>query len=344
MLNLFDEINGLEKWDYYSRKDEFSIKKIDNWNFNRKHICFIEDFLKLSGKIGIINFFKIKLDYFERGAHTNSVFFLGCLFYKKLDFKNKIKFTRNDRNDRNEFYFVWFLTSLVHDFGDDIENNKNNYKEVTNDIQSFIKEFSIKEKLLEQDIAHNSENMKKLIDYIPKYYEERFDGKKGRGTNGKIDHGIASGLLLYSGLVENRKDKEEKYGEIQRIDENNSIYWGKDLEKFYTDASYSIAIHNIRYPENTLKFSIEENPFLFLFWLADTIEPIKSFESKSCKAQYILENIIIEFHNNKKGFTIKNKQNSTLDFTKYKEKIESLKDFLDIEINTKETNEIILSW
>lgn len=336
MASLFEEINSLENWNYYTRENEFQIETIDNWNLDNKHKKFIEDFLKLSGKIEIINFFQIELDKFERTTHTNSVFFLGCLFYEKLSFKNKINFKREERD---EFSFIWFLTSLIHDFGYDIENNKKRYEKVTKNIESLKKHFYIEEDLLKQPLDTYSKNMKELIDYIPEYYEKRFDGTIGRDKNGKIDHGIASGLILYNSLVKNRKDKKDKYGEI---DTNHNLYWGEDLDLFYATSSYSIAIHNIRSKNKDLKFSIEDDPFLFLLWIADTLEPTKCFEC--CNPQYVLENIVIEFNSNQNGFTIKNKQNSELDFSKYKKNIEGLTNFLNIKTNTDNINEFVLSW
>lgn len=336
MASLFEEINNLENWNYYTRENKFQIETIDNWNLDKKHKNFIENFLKLSGKIEIISFFHIELDKFTRATHTNSVFFLGCLFYEKLGFKDKINFKREERD---EFNFIWFLTSLIHDFGYDIENNRKRYEKVTKNIESLKKDFDIKEDLLKQPLDSYSKNMKELIDYIPEYYEKRFDGTIGRDKNGKIDHGIASGLILYNSLVKNRKDKKDKYGEI---DIKHNLYWGEDLDLFYATSSYSIAIHNIRSKNQDLKFSIKDDPFLFLLWIADTLEPTKCFEC--CNPQYVLENIDIEFNSNKNGFTIKNKQNSELDFSKYKKNIKGLTNFLNIKTNIENINEFVLSW
>jgi hypothetical protein len=279
------------------------------------------------------------LNNFERAIHTNSVFFLGCLFYKELDFNDKISFTRDGRD---EFHFIWFLTSLIHDFGYEIEKNKKAYDKITEDIESFKKYFSIYYDLLKQPLYNYSKNMKKLVSDIDEYYKKRFNGTIGRDRNGKIDHGIASGLILYNSLVKNRKNRKnmkEQHGEIH---EKYNLYWGDDLDKFYEISALSIAVHNIRRKNDDLKFSIEEDAFLFLFWLVDTIEPTKCFNC--CNPQYVIENITIKFHDNKKGFTIKNKEESKLDFTKYKKNIEGLTNFLNIKINTDNLNEFVLSW
>jgi len=337
MLSILEEINNLkdEEWDYYNRTSEFPNQKINNWNIKEKHKKFIDNFLRLSGKMDINISFENILDNFERNIHTNSVFFLGCLFYKELGFQDKISFIRDDRD---EFHFIWFLTSLIHDFGYKIEKNKEKYDGITEDIESFKKYFSINNDLLKESLNSSSENMQKLIADINEYYKKRFNGSIGRDRNGKIDHGIASGLILYNSLVKNRKKMKEQHGDI---DEKHNLYWGDELDEFYKISAYSIAVHNIRREDNDLKFSIEENPFLFLFWLTDTIEPTKCFNC--CNPQYVLENIIIKFHDNKKGFTIKNKENSELDFTKYKKNIEDLIKFLDINVKTDNIKEFVLS-
>lgn len=341
MSSILEEINNLknEEWDYYKRTSEFPNKTIDNWNIKENHKAFIDDFLRLSGKMDINVSFENILDDFERSTHTNSVFFLGSLLYKKLDFKDKVKFTRKDGND--EFHFIWFITSLIHDFGYKIEKNKQNYKDITENIESFKNDFEIEKEtdLTKQPSNKYSENMKKLIGDIDEYYKKRFDGTIGRDKNGKIDHGIASGLILYDSLVKNRKKMKEQYGEN---DTKHNLYWGDDLDEFYEVSAYSIAVHNIRRECNDLKFTIEEDAFLFLFWLSDTIEPNKSFDC--CNPQYVLENIIIEFHDDKKGFTIKNKESSELDFTAYKKNIKNLECFLDIKADTEVKDKIVLFW
>lgn len=82
MASLLEEINILDHWDYYERKVEPHITdKIVDWNCHFQHKNFIREFLKLSGKEEIINSFHIDVKNFEREIHTNSVFYLGCLFY-----------------------------------------------------------------------------------------------------------------------------------------------------------------------------------------------------------------------------------------------------------------------
>jgi len=331
MKSFLKEITSLEEWDYYKRTDEFKLKQIENWCCQHEHKDFIKNYLKLSGKIKIIKFFKIEFEQFTRAIHTNGVFFLGSLFYEKLDFKNKINFTRDGRD---EFYFMWFLSSLVHDFRHDMEKRQNEDKKLTNDIDSFITEFDVENNLLKKPINNYSKNMKELIAFIPEYYERRIDGKEGRSNESRIDHGITSGLILYDSLVKNRKEKQEEHGDI---DTKHNLYWGDELDKFYAIAAHSIAVHNMR--KEDLKFSITEEPFLFLFMLADTIEPSKYF--KCANPKEVLEDIAIEFHSKTK-FTITNLLKLELDFTEYAKRIENLQSFLKVKVDSEEKNKITI--
>lgn len=345
--SILKQINNLndEDWNYYQRT-ESSLKKIDDWNEKEEHKDFINNFLKVSEKMAINTSFKDILSDFKRATHTNSVFFLGCLFYKELNFKDKISFTRDNRD---EFHFIWFLTSLIHDFGYKIEKNKSEYPQITEDIETFKEFFSIDEDndLLKQNTTDYSDNMKTIIEYIPEYYSNRVKGKRSDGTDAetKIDHGIASGLILYSSLIKNRTE----------MDGNSHLYWGEGLNKFYEEAAFHIAIHNIRMPDNHLKFSINNNAFLFLFLLADTIEPTKCFYRHN--PQDILGSITIYFHTNKKGLTIQIKRSKCISYTsiepsiksieKYKKNIMGLKNFLEIEIMENRNPlcyKFVLSW
>lgn len=149
-------------WDYYKRKNTIKHTPLDNWSCRVKHTEFIEEYLRIGKKEGVLSNFNFALKDFDRAIHTNTVFFLGCLFYDKLKLKNKIHFYRKDEHD--EFYFIWFLTSLVHDFGYKVEENKDEFPEITED----IKTISVKYNLLDYEEtaeAYNSfeEPTKKLL-------------------------------------------------------------------------------------------------------------------------------------------------------------------------------------
>ena len=366
MKNILKHIDDLQAWDYYDREN----KKIHNWDNNKEHIEFIENFLKISGKMDIQVAFEnddFELKDFERLDHINSVFFLGCLFYEKTILKDHINFYRDDDKDKekDEFYFIWFITSLIHDFGYHIE--KYTLPKELNQLGSTIENFKkyIESKynseyydLLNEENKHQkSDNVKILLDNVPAYYKCRMEGKLGRNCESKIDHGIASGLILFNVLksIRIKKQKElEDDGITNNIDTKTNLYWGNDLDKFYFIASSSIAVHNMRRvnpldrdyekqknlyskcdmdnlilnDDGIKKLSIHDDPFLFLLSIIDTIEPIKTF---ACiPPQDTLENICIDFKDNR-TIIVSKREGSDIDFKKLKDNISGLENWIDVE-------------
>lgn len=341
MQSIMQELNELKEWDYYKRKEEDKLSGILDWNNTEQHREFIENFLKISGKMSVLNHFDFALESFERAIHTNSVFFLGCLFYNKLNLKDKISFIRKDGRE-DEFHFIWFLTSLVHDFGYFVENNKEKPTEVTRDIQTIKRNIDLlayknDTSYLQEAYQQFSNEAKIIIDNIPRYHKKAFCGLASscRGKS-KIDHGIFAGIKLYDALVKNRAERKN-----QEQNENDGLYWEEDLNKFYAIASFSIAIHNIRRglikDERVvdLRFSIDSEPFLVLFALADTIEPTKTFDC--VEADYVLKNLLIGFQDNN-TIIIKNASNSKLDFSKLKKKVQDLENWLDVTVDISNMN------
>jgi len=338
MKSLFQEIQDLNNWDYYNRDQK---SEISDWNDNFKNQLFIKNFLKISGKESVVSHFftrelsnaGVSLENFERATHTNSVFFIGSLLYEKLLLKDKINFVREDRKG-DEFPFIWFLTSLVHDFGNFAEDDKSNFPHITEDISSL----GLTHNLLDYDgdsgylkAAYDDykDPIKSIIKEIPNYFKDAFNGKKSSHGAEKIEHGIYTGLLLYDGLVKNRIERKEQ----QDRGVEKGFYWKADLDKFYALASFAIAIHNMRRdgivenPED-LKFSIDAEPFLFLFALADTIEPIKTFHSED--PEDVLKNILIDVQEDK--IILQNALDSKLDFSKLVEKVCGLASWLDVKV------------
>jgi hypothetical protein len=180
------------------------------------------------------------------------------------------------------------------------------------------------------------ESTKKIIDYIPNYFKEAFKGTRSSSGKSKIEHGIYSGLILYDALVKNRLEKKDNQLN------NQGLYWKDDLDKFYGIASFAIAIHNMRRKgivedSSNLKFSNQNEPYLFLFALADTIEPTKIFECDD--VVYIFKNIIIDIKENK--IILENAPDSKLDFSRLISRISGLESWLDVEI-IPEDNKVTL--
>lgn len=325
MKSLLQEIKDLNGWDYYDNRNEEDKCKILNWNDITEHQTFIKKFLKIGGKESIVEHFfpndlrdvGISLENFERATHTNSVFFLGCLLYEKLALKNKINFVRADGKD-DEFHFIWFLTSLVHDFGYFAEKCKSIFPHITEDLSSLL-------------VTHNllscKEADQQIVEGIKNYFKESF---KGSIRKPKIEHGIYAGLVLYDGLVKNRLERKRQQENGAEEKSLEGLYWGDDLDKFYAIASFAIARHNMWLKD--LMFSIDTEPYLFLFGLVDTIEPIKTFDCVSI--EYVLKNILIE--GNQDEIILQNAPDSKLCFSKLIDKISGLKDWINVNVVSEE--------
>lgn len=347
MSSIFTEIKNLRNWDYYER-NEYKLEKIKDWDDEYCHEKFIENFLIYSEKDCILEHFDIKLKDLSRKKHTNSVFFLGCLFYKKLKIGNKLTFKRKDKKE--QFHFIWFLSTLVHDFYNDIEKIKNNtddniekyediYKIIDNNSKIVLFDYVFK-----NDLFNNSQKMQKLFRIIPNYFKYRYENKK-------LDHGIFAGIKLFESLEKNRKFRKDQQELNIENNSPNSLYWGDDLTALYAQASLAISMHNIWISDNNeesikkykefglsaiiadskeiFPISIDENPLLFLFGLVDTIEPIKTFNC--VPTTYVLKNILIDFLDN--TIVIKNSKNSKLEFSNLKNKIKGLDKWLYVTIN-----------
>ena len=336
MISLLKQINDLKNWDYYNRKNN---QKIQDWNDEQEHRKFIEDFFEISKKENILNDFKIEIDDLSRPIHTNSVYFLGALFYEKLNLKELEKYERNDLS--KQFHFIWFLSALVHDFYHDKERKQEAFPEINEDINSIKVENKLLAYIKEnKKILEKNEKNEKFFKTIPNYFKYRL-------RDGKLDHGITTGIKLFDSLEKNRKVRKEQ---VENGVENSILYWGDDLTPLYAQASLSIAMHNIwssgekeeikeKYRNLGLEslitgesdifpISIKDNPLLFLLGLVDTIEPIKTFNC--LEPQYVLENILIDFDKNK--ITISNKETSILSFERLIKNVKGLKDWLDVEL------------
>ncbi len=334
MKSIFYHIKNLElkEWQYYNT-DIKSTNPFVDASYNK----FIVNYLSDAWKQSILKKFRFVIDE-KRNIHTISVFFLGCLLYKNLDFK-QLDFKRNDGEE--QFYFIWFLSSLMHDYTYKYEENYCTYKDNFYDIDSFIKYIKNKQGFehnffTDYSAAQNQEKIFLLHNNIANYFKYRYN------EHCKIDHGITAGILLYDSLVSNRLQQKKE----QKSNPDNKRYWGKDLDHLYFIASNAIATHNIWKPKekdtdtyrkyrmanltdnSVFPISLVDSPFLFLLGLVDTFDPVKAFDC--IDPIYVLENILIKFEN-QNTIEIANADNSKLDFSKLVKKVDKLEEWLYIE-------------
>jgi len=324
-------------WDYY---DDIHDKVLNN-PFAVKsnpidHDRFVHDYFYRSGKANIL-----KIDYLLPNSHlnknhTNSIFFLGILIHKNTDFQNLIRSTSNNYLD--DFSFLWFLTSLFHDYAYSFENDQHNLNTIS-DFNTLIQYFQIDSinNLLDQKIKGINS---KLFQSIVEYFNFRIVCHR------KIDHGILAGVYLFDKLVKIRIDKEKKGCK--------DYNWGKEIEKTYAMAASAIAVHNIWIPSSKDKdlykhFGLKQlvdfkpikmidSPLLYLFGIVDTIDPVKTF-SKNHSEEYILDNLEIDLTN--KTLYIGNKKGSKLDFSELNKKSDNYLGWLNVSL-TKNTNSLLI--
>lgn len=220
MKSILEEINNLKDWDYYKR-EEYKLDKIEDWNDENRHKEFIENFLKISDKALILGHLNINLDELSRKIHTNSVFFLGCLFYEKLNIKDLLNLKRADENQ--QFHFIWFLSSLIHDFYNDKEKKLKEFLGINEDLKSIDVTINLLEYSEQNNFLLENTKTQNLFNIIPNYFKYRFNDER-------LDHGIMTGIKLFDFLEKNRKERKEQ---VENGVEKNVLYWGDDLTSIY---------------------------------------------------------------------------------------------------------------
>ena len=115
MKNILEHIEELDAkdWDYYRKRGSLLDSSIMKDSDSKHHTQFVFSYFSDGEKYKIVDMFLNHEDEFDRAKHANSIFFLGCLLYKKLKLRDKIDFYIRDHD---QFNLIWFLTSLAHDF------------------------------------------------------------------------------------------------------------------------------------------------------------------------------------------------------------------------------------
>ncbi len=262
---------------------------------------FILDLLKRGGKGDIECTKHIQLLSTYRKQHTISCFLLGNHIYNEChslhiqinSILEKLRNTDYQESVEKRFRYIWMLISIFHDLGYGIEEQNININD--KEITSALTHLALSKYALKPPYTRN---------LIKNYFKFR------KECMNKIDHGIAGGALLYQDLCALRKQKEGK---------DNTLFWGKVLEKDFAFASWTIACHNIYkiqpnnssepcYKKYHLNKLINDNrlinkeklPLLFLLCLVDTIDPIKYVNNIS-----ILECFHMEFDKDRITISVK---------------------------------------
>lgn len=271
-----DHLRELEPihWDYYYGQG----RQLQNpFLANGNHTHFIEQYFKIAGKEMLLDNFPVK--DLERPAHVTSTFFLGLIIIIKCNLVRLLSLDGKNAPGYDQLPFVWFLTTLFHDYAERLEGDGNYHAELKN-IDDLIAKYQVEHNLLTRPIEGVS---KILLDAIPNYYVLRHSDPILNMDHGRVDHGIHAGLYAFDSLVKNRiTNKQRRAGELS---------WEDYLDDQYALACACVATHNIWVNQPTLKYldhgletltkfepySLTEFPLPYVFSIVDTIDPVKYF-------------------------------------------------------------------
>lgn len=275
------------KWSYYENSIDISNK----WTDNKAAFEFIKKYFEYAGKSRVFideNIDKNRIQIEDRAGHTISTFLLGL---KIADSFGLEIFIREDNNMNFKYY--WFLACLYHDVGYVFENKKDFeklnivQKDGIEGLQEVCGIKYIHERVF---ITYSKER-------IELYLKKRSETENEQG---KLDHGIVGGLLLYDKLRRqfetawkkrtNHNDTRESFYFKDECNDRDLHLSNKHYDA-YAKAANAIIAHNIwkstllRYMEtyqesrkNTAKkikrINIDDN-LCFILSLADTLEPLK---------------------------------------------------------------------
>lgn len=280
-----DLLSKPEKWCYYETMiDDFNQKNFTNEIFtsDKEAYRFIKWYFDIGGKDSLLKSIerngRIHFNK-NRAIHTVSTFFLGIYI------TNSFKIDIHSKNELNmNFKYYWFLICLFHDVGYVYEK----------DFQCKRLQITAQEGLAGlQRILHLryfggdcylTYSRKVINEYLKKRAQCQKEGENIKA--GKIDHGIAGGLLIYNELHkmfetswENRNYLNSFYRDDFHIDNNGrELHVSSKHFPVYAQIADAIMAHNIwltNLPERHEFRISQNNQYLFILALADTIEPLK---------------------------------------------------------------------
>lgn len=276
-----DLTKDTNRWSYYNNAPSLTV---DIMKSNNMSFTFIKDYFKCGGKEEVFQPLQIKsneTELEERAPHIISTYLLGILIADSLGIDLQ---TRDSKNIN--FKYLWFLACLYHDIGYVYENihNCKYLRMIQADGLDAIRE------VCDIKYLHEREFITYKREHVNTYLTNR--AACTHGKVGKIDHGIAGGLMLYDQL---RKNYERVWKKVSRYNANVSrkyfeykgLYFSNSHYEYYAEAADAIIAHNIwlstlnKYLKNEKKTKLREqiinksNPTAFILSLADSLEPIK---------------------------------------------------------------------
>lgn len=247
------------------------------------------------------------------------------------------------------FKHLWYLTCFYHDVASCIEKG---FSEPTDNSLKKGLQYSLKQSHISSDpyncLALGSQEEKRKKKKLAENY---FIYRRDRGAT---EHGIVAGYLFYDNLVKTWKKKREKANADVFLEDN--VIWRKEYIDLFALLSEVIIRHNMWtakegsktaavYREYGLddliisdtdpkknRISFHEQPLHFLFYLLDSIEPIKRFEGNA-HPRRILENIFICFQSECLTIGWTADLEGIRGFSNWRKSIEELPDWLYVSLS-----------
>lgn len=323
------------EWKYYNRL------RINEFPLNDENTAwdFIEKYYKVGEKNAVFDKFidKSKL----RNRHTVSVFFLGIILSETIlgkAYKESLK---------PDFRYLWFISSLYHDYSYLIEWDKKKYPiSKFKNIASINTHFDIKYNILDDSNAKifNNQIVKSYFKYKLQEFKE-------------LDHGIIGGILLYDRMRKNYEIAYQRHNDlhlnaIKEVFEFKGLLWSECQYDYFAQVADTIIAHNMWFCTNPInqptykkysldeliikdktdeikKYRRDENPFLFLLVIADSLEPIKRKEFEKYSSHELLEKIKIE---TSKDTIIVEVLDKKLDYLKWFGSIKGIEEWMQVKV------------
>ena len=343
--NLYNNLIGNpKKWVYLDYNEEEICKEVRN-ALPEFSDLFVPDkageIIQLLLKIGkksegklVNNVNKLSC---ERKRHIVSLFFIGHILYDNIKIIRQtvdqqlvdlIFAKQDDKKDTSNLYsFFWLLLCLFHDLGYAYEENTIKAEEGLT-IDEIYKKLEVEF----YPSIYNDENLKSHDKYrLCKW--------------GVRDHGIWGGRVFLNDMLQIKS----LLGQTHIIDKT-SLFCTGDIDGIYAYAAWIIMSHNLRYDSGLSEYtrcfkcrklddficpkarciSLKSNPLLFLFCLADTIEPTKTLCStlkNPDNDKDICKRLMLGFDNNRMSFNLERLTDYAAGI-RYKKNILSMNDWL----------------
>jgi hypothetical protein len=351
--DIFKEVISDKKiWSYYPnesiRQDELKrVKQLTNSK------DFISKYLEEGCKAQSLSMDKYFSELLSeiRAKHTVSIFFIGLYIYKncaiikeKIDIKLNELRTKVGGDISIKFNYYWFLICFYHDIA--------HCYETADYSLDYIEENQISLKQLNA-LPDISFDLPPFNNSVPDIYTSVwYNYYRYRTSQGKNDHGIFGGLLLYNDMKLNYDKYRNELNNPKEPFEKNKVWWSKKiLSDVHGYVAWMIMAHNIwflfnddphyerkrieyeKYELNELILTGDntvitlDHPFLYLLSIVDTIDPVKIIKNPIDILEALSKIYIMA---DGSELIIKMDKNIIGDCEKYQKGINDLKKWVDL--------------